>query len=82
MPEQAMVVPGIKDAKTNEGATRRPRIDAKVRGANNPASYSSGQGSRNDLVPSDDTLESLKELENGGGKYYSSLDGLWADLDS
>lgn len=33
-------------------------------------------------VPSKSTLKALKELENGGGHSFGSLDELWADLES
>ena len=31
--------------------------------------------------PNDETLAAIEEVENGGGKVFSSVDDLWADLE-
>ncbi len=35
-----------------------------------------------ELIPSESTLEAIRELQSGGGIHYSSLEEFLADLDS
>ena len=69
----------VKD--TTKGMTRiRP---VRVEASKTKFSVSPSEASDEDkLLPSDDTLESIRELERGDGFHYASLGELWADLDS
>ena len=31
--------------------------------------------------PNEETIEAMRELENGGGECFNTLDGMWASLE-
>lgn len=43
--------------------------------------YLQGMTEGEDAKPNAETLEAMKELENGGGECFDTLDELWASLE-
>ena len=43
--------------------------------------YMEGLTASHEDEPNDETLAAIEEVENGGGKVFSSVDDLWADLE-
>ncbi|MXX97000.1 MAG: hypothetical protein F4065_09715 [Rhodothermaceae bacterium] len=69
----------VRDTKRD--AIYTPQVCVEITKAKFPSPASdAGDGAK--LLPSDSTLESIRELERGDGFRYASLGKLWADLDS
>ena len=43
--------------------------------------YMEGLTASHEDEPNDETLAAIEEVENGGGKVFSSVDDLWVDLE-
>ena len=43
--------------------------------------YMEGLTAGHEDEPNEETLAAIEEVENGGGKVFSSVDDLWADLE-
>ena len=69
----------VKDV--NQGVIYTPQVCVETPKTKSHSPPSEA-GDEHKLLPSDSTLEAIRELERGDGFHYASLGELWADLDS